>query len=64
MNNFGVVVELLEVLKLLDVCVWNGYYDEALDLENFVAKMEATYGDIVLVKRLVDEVWVLSVEML
>ena len=64
MNNSGAVAELLEVPKLLDACVRNGHYDEALDLENFVAKMEATHGDIALVKRLADEARASSAEML
>ena len=54
----------MEVPKLMDACVRNGHYDEALDLENFVAKMEATHGDIGLVKKIADEARQSSAEML
>ena len=64
MNNAGAVGDLLEVPKLLDACVRNGHYDEALDLENFVAKMETTHGDIGLIRTLAEEARASSAEML
>ncbi|OUS45052.1 oligomeric Golgi complex subunit 8 [Ostreococcus tauri] len=64
MANSGAIGDLLEVPKLMDACVRNGHYDEALDLENFVAKMEATHGDIGLVKKIADEARQSSAEML
>ncbi len=64
MNNAGAVGDLLEVPKLLDACVRNGHYDEALDLENFVAKMETTHGDIGLIRKLAEEARASSAEML
>lgn len=63
-NNSAQLGELLEIPKLLDACVRNGHYDEALDLENFVAKMEATHGHIGLIKALADEARASSAEML
>ena len=64
MNNASAIGDLLEVPKLLDACVRNGHYDEALDLENFVAKMVVTHGSIGLVKKLAEEVKASSAEML
>lgn len=64
LNNSTTMGELLEIPKLLDACVRNGHYDEALDLENFVAKMETTHGHIGLIKTLADEARASSAEML
>jgi len=64
MNNSGTMSDLLEIPKLLDACVRNGYYDEALDLENFIAKMEMTHGHIGLIKKLADDARTSSSEML
>ena len=38
------VVELLEVPHLLDTCVRNGLYDEALDLSDFVSSIVKRHG--------------------
>lgn len=47
MNNSGTMSDLLEIPKLLDACVRNGHYDEALDLENFIdAKRRKGFIDV------------------
>jgi hypothetical protein len=41
-----VLLELLEVPQLMDACVRNGSYDDALDLRAFVAKMALLHADL------------------
>ncbi len=41
-----VLLELLEVPQLMDACVRNGNYDDALDLRAFVAKMALLHADL------------------
>lgn len=40
------LLELLEVPQLMDACVRNGSYDDALDLRAFVAKMALLHADL------------------
>lgn len=40
------LLELLEVPQLMDACVRNGSYDDALDLRAFIAKMALLHADL------------------
>ncbi len=42
--NAGALAELLEVPQLMEACVRNGSYDEALDLKAFVNKLGFMHG--------------------
>lgn len=50
------IIGLLEIPQLMDACVRNGNFDEALDFQLFVHRLGALYGDMEVVKTLVKEV--------
>eukprot|EP00958_Prasinococcus_capsulatus_P030238 scaffold7998_cov417-Prasinococcus_capsulatus_cf.AAC.16 len=54
--NHSQLLDLLEIPQLLDTCVRNGHFDEALDLEAFVAKLAAIHGELAVVQLLVADV--------
>ncbi|KNC86945.1 hypothetical protein SARC_00896 [Sphaeroforma arctica JP610] len=50
------LLEILEVPQLMDTCVRNGHYEEALDLDNTVTRISRKHGAISLFAQVVDEV--------
>uniref|UniRef100_A0A061RI15 Conserved oligomeric Golgi complex subunit 8 n=1 Tax=Tetraselmis sp. GSL018 TaxID=582737 RepID=A0A061RI15_9CHLO len=54
--NHPQLLELLEVPQLMDTCVRNSNFDEALDLEAFVSKLAFLHPELKVVKGLHDEV--------
>ncbi|KAL8541651.1 hypothetical protein ACS0TY_002786 [Phlomoides rotata] len=54
--NQSNLLDLLEIPQLTDTCVRNGNYDEALDLEAFVAKFTTMHPKIHVIQALVAEV--------
>lgn len=58
------VMEFLEVPQLIDTCVRNGNYDEALDLIAFMGKMTHPHSDVPIIQQLVRELQACSTLLL
>uniref|UniRef100_A0A2P2KW63 Conserved oligomeric Golgi complex subunit 8 n=3 Tax=Rhizophora mucronata TaxID=61149 RepID=A0A2P2KW63_RHIMU len=54
--NHSTLLDLLEIPQLMDTCVRNGNYDEALDLEAFVFKLATMHPKIPVIQALSAEV--------
>ncbi|KAK6912841.1 Conserved oligomeric Golgi complex subunit 8 [Dillenia turbinata] len=54
--NHSTLLDLLEIPQLMDTCVRNGNYDEALDLEAFVCKLSTMHAKIPVIQALAAEV--------
>ncbi|KAE9465818.1 hypothetical protein C3L33_02270, partial [Rhododendron williamsianum] len=54
--NHSTLLDLLEIPQLMDTCVRNGNYDEALDLEAFVCKLSAMHPKLPVIQALAAEV--------
>lgn len=55
-GNQASLMELLEVPQLMDTCVRNGVYDEALDLQAFISRVGLLHPDVPVVKLLLTQV--------
>ncbi|KAL3687047.1 hypothetical protein R1sor_013356 [Riccia sorocarpa] len=54
--NHSTLMELLGIPQLMDTCVRNGNYDEALDLEAFVTKLATMHSRLPVIQNLAGEV--------
>ncbi|PSS19348.1 Conserved oligomeric Golgi complex subunit 8 like [Actinidia chinensis var. chinensis] len=54
--NHNTLLDLLEIPQLMDTCVRNGNYDEALDLEAFVCKLSTMHPKLPVIQALAAEV--------
>ncbi|KAK9101395.1 hypothetical protein Scep_024825 [Stephania cephalantha] len=54
--NHSALLDLLEIPQLMDTCVRNGNYDEALDLEAFVGKLSTMHPKLPVIQALAAEV--------
>ncbi|KAJ9183605.1 hypothetical protein P3X46_007434 [Hevea brasiliensis] len=54
--NHSALLDLLEIPQLMDTCVRNGNYDEALDLEAFVCKLSTMHPKLPVIPALAAEV--------
>ncbi|KAK9131247.1 hypothetical protein Sjap_011734 [Stephania japonica] len=54
--NHSALLDLLEIPQLMDTCVRNGNYDEALDLEAFVGKLSTMHPELPVIQALAAEV--------
>eukprot|EP00741_Cyanophora_paradoxa_P009332 tig00000144_g9040.t1 len=64
LNHHTQLLDLLEVPQLMNTCVRNEHYEEALDLQAFAVKLRAMHPDIPVVHRLVAEVKQYAEDML
>lgn len=56
LTNHSTLLDLLEIPQLMDTCVRNGNYDEALDLEAFVGKLSTMHPKLPIIQALAAEV--------
>ncbi|XP_067905327.1 conserved oligomeric Golgi complex subunit 8 [Heterodontus francisci] len=56
LNRHTEILEILEIPQLMDTCVRNGYYEEALELTCYVKRLEKKYSSIPVVQGIVNEV--------
>ncbi|KAF7057447.1 hypothetical protein CFC21_064715 [Triticum aestivum] len=54
--NHSTLLDLLEIPQLMDTCIRNGNYDEALDLEASVSKISKLHPDLPVIQGLAAEV--------
>ncbi|KMZ66602.1 putative Conserved oligomeric Golgi complex component [Zostera marina] len=54
--NHSTLLDLLEIPQLMDTCVRNGNYDEALDLEAFVSRLSKMHAELPVIQALTTEV--------
>eukprot|EP00249_Psilotum_nudum_P015381 c25296_g1_i1 orf=382-2169(-) len=54
--NHSSILDLLEIPQLMDTCVRNGNYDEALDLEAFVSKLVTMHSGLPVIQTLATDV--------
>nr|XP_033797910.1 conserved oligomeric Golgi complex subunit 8 isoform X2 [Geotrypetes seraphini] len=56
LNRHTEILEVLEIPQLMDTCVRNGYYEEALELATYVRRLEKKHSSIPVIQSIVLEV--------
>ncbi|KAM9860612.1 conserved oligomeric Golgi complex subunit 8 [Aulostomus maculatus] len=56
LNRHTEILEILEIPQLMDTCVRNGYYEEALELAAYVRRLEKKHASLPVIQGIVQEV--------